>query len=387
MTELLAGNRVDLLETGDEFFPALEAAIDAALRSVHLETYIFRDDRAGVRIASALARAAGRGVAVRLLVDGFGSANLASSLRRMIEPAGVAIRIFRPEPARLHLRRDRLRRLHRKLCVVDDRIGFCGGINIHDDRDGEDDAAPRFDFAVRVEGPVVAEMVHAQWRLWRLVGWTAARTRARRLPPPAAQPTFPDGVRAAFLVRDNVRNRRSIEDAYLAAIAGARREILLCHAYFLPGRRFRRALRDAVDRGVRVRLLLQGKSEYRLVHHAMRALYGSMVEAGIEIHDYHVAWLHAKVGVIDGTWATVGSSNLDPFSLLLAREGNMVIVDEGFAGCLHRSLEQAIDTCAWPVRPEDWARRSLIERVSSWVAYGTARLVLGVARGRWSGFL
>ncbi len=387
MIELLAGNRVELLETGDEFFPALEAAIDTAHRSVHLETYIFRDDRTGVRVAAALARAARRGVAVRLLVDGFGSANLAPSLRQLVEPAGVEIRVFRAESARFRLRRDRLRRLHRKLCVIDDRVGFCGGINIQDDRDGVDGAAPRFDFAVRVEGPIVAEMVRVQGRLWRLVGWATARISTPWLPPPTAQVAFSAGVRAAFLVRDNVRHRSSIEDAYLAAIVGARSEIVLCHSYLLPGRRFRRALRDAAARGIKVRLLLQGKSEHFWMHHAMRALYGSMVGAGIEIHDYQASWLHAKVGVVDRAWATVGSSNLDPFSLLLAREGNVVVVDAGFAAQLLERVGRAIETSAVPVGPEEWARRSLIERALSWVAYGTARLALGVANSRWSRFL
>lgn len=387
MTELLPGNRVDLLETGDEFFPALAAALDAASRSAHLETYIYRNDRTGIGIAEALIRAASRGVRVRLLVDGFGSANLAAPLRQRLESAGVEVRVFRPERTGFRLRRDRLRRLHRKLCVVDDCVGFCGGINIQDDRDGDDGAAPRFDFAVRVEGPAVADMVKAQWRLWRLVGWATGRLPADPASPVLVRRPMADGVRAAFLVRDNLRYRGNIEDAYLAAIEGARSEIVLCHAYFLPGLRFRRALRDAADRGVRVRLLLQGKSEHRWMHHAMRALYGSMVGAGIEIHDYQAAWLHAKVGVVDRTWATVGSSNLDPFSLLLAREGNVVIVDEGFAARLHRSLEQAIGQRATAVLPEAWARRPLVERLLSWMAYGTARFALGVARARWGQFL
>ena len=387
MTALLSGNQVVLLETGDAFFPALAAAIDGARRSVHLETYIFRHDRTADGIAGALASAARRGVEVRLLVDGFGSANLAPALRRLLEPAGVEVRVFRPERERFRLRRDRLRRLHRKLCVIDEQIGFCGGINIQDDRDWVDTAAPRFDFAVRVEGPVVADMVRAQRRLWRLVGWTAGRLPETAMSAVPDGAPLPGGVAAAFLVRDNLRYRRSIEDAYLTAIENANSEIVLCHAYFLPGRRFRRALREAVARGVRVRLLLQGKSEHFWMHYAMRALYGSMVDAGIEIHDYQVGWLHAKVGVVDRRWATVGSSNLDPFSLLLAREGNIEIADDGFAARLLASLDLAMSARAVAVRPELWARRPLHERLLSWLAYGLARFALGVARAGWGQFL
>lgn len=387
MTDLRPGNRVELLETGDEFFPALQAAIDAARHSVQLETYIYRDDRTGIEVRDALVRAAARGVTVRLLVDGFGSSNLVLPLRQPLEAAGVEVRVFRPERTGGSLRLDRLRRLHRKLCVVDGRIGFCGGINIQDDRDGDDSAAPRFDFAVRVEGPVVADMVEAQQRLWRLVGWATGRRSSEPTPAVQHQVVVDDGVPAAFLVRDNLRNRRNIEDAYLEAIEGARTEIILCHAYFLPGRRFRRALREAAGRGVAVLLLLQGKSEHRWIHHAMRALYGSMVGAGIEIHDYQSTWLHAKVGVVDRTWITVGSSNLDPFSLLLAREGNVVVADRTLAERLRASLERAITDGSVAVRPETWARRPLVERLLSWIAYGTARLALGVARSSWSRFL
>jgi cardiolipin synthase len=132
---------------------------------------------------------------------------------------------------------------------------------------------------------------------------------------------------AAFLVRDNILHRRDIEEAYLEAIAAAQQDILLANAYFLPGRRFRRALHDAVKRGVRVVILLQGRIEYRLLHYATQALYGRLLGAGIRIFEYRRSFLHAKVAVIDSHWATVGSSNIDPFSLLLAREANIVVKD------------------------------------------------------------
>ena len=146
--------------------------------------------------------------------------------------------------------------------------------------------------------------------------------------------------RAAFLVRDNLWHRNDIEDAYLDAIGRARSEILIASSYFFPGLRFRRALAEAAARGVRVILLLQGRVEYRLLHYASRALYGALLDAGVEIHEYHKSFLHAKVAVIDRRWATVGSSNIDPFSLLLAREANVVVDDEAFASELRASLQR-----------------------------------------------
>jgi len=379
MTGFAAGNRVELLRTGDEYFPALESAIAAARSEVHLETYIFADDVIGRRVARALADAAQRGVRVHLLVDGFGANNLRPTLRAILEPVGVKVLVYRPEIGRFHLRRHRLRRLHRKLAVIDGNTGFCGGINVIDDRDGRESGPPRFDFAVRVSGPVVGEMQRAVRRLWTLVEWTT-RGRGGVPRPPAATPPAVQGGgrRAAFLIRDNLRFRRTIEDAYLDAINGAQREVFIASAYFLPGTQFRRALRDAAMRGVRVRLLLQGLPEHLLVHHASHALYGSLIEAGIEIHEYTLTYMHAKVAVVDGRWATVGSSNIDPFSLLLSREANVVVDDTDFATELRAALEAGLAEGAEHIVQATWARTPWTARVLAWAAYQVSRMLMGI---------
>lgn len=385
MTQFSAGNRIALLRTGDEYFPALAAAIDAARAEIHLETYIFADDPTGTRIARALAEAARRGVAVRVLVDGFGADNFHGPQREMLEQAGAEVLVYRPEIARFRLRRHRLRRMHRKLVVVDGAIGFCGGINVHDDRDGKDSGLPRFDFAVRVEGPIVADMQRAVTRLWQLVAWTTrGRPPTARDRPDVVHAIHRDGRRAAFLTRDNLRNRRAIEEAYLDAIAAARRDVLIACAYFLPGPRFRRALADAAGRGVRVRLLLQGLPDHVVVQYASTALYGQLMAAGIEIHQYFATYLHAKVAVVDGRWSTVGSSNIDPFSLLLSREANVVIDDAPFAGELADALDQAIVNGATSVQRDDWSRKPLSERALARLALWMARMLTsltGYARG------
>jgi cardiolipin synthase len=377
--EFLPGNAVTLLETGSAFFPALIEAIDATQQELHLETYIFEDDATGRAVAAALTRAAQRGVAVRVVVDGFGSPAFAARLRPALEAAGVQVLVFRPEIARLRLRRHRLRRLHRKLAVADGRIAFVGGINIVDDVDAAHPAPPRFDYAVRLEGPLLAP-IHATVRqLWALVAWAGFRRRLR-LPLPTPTVAAPCGsLRAAFVMRDNFRHRRDIEEAYLEAIGSAREEIILANAYFLPGLRFRRALFEAAARGVRVSILLQGRVEYVLQHYATQALYGALLDAGVHIFEYQRSFLHAKVAVIDGRWATVGSSNIDPFSLLLAREANVVIDDERFAGQLRSSLESAMGGGARLLRPEEWQRKSLLHRLLNWMAYGMVRLMIGIA--------
>ncbi|MBK6632610.1 MAG: cardiolipin synthase ClsB [Betaproteobacteria bacterium] len=377
--EFQPGNAITLLETGSVYFPALLAAIDAAQREFLLETYIFEADTTGRMVAAALCRAAQRGVTVRVLVDGFGAPDFAGSLRPLLEAAGVQVLIYRPEIARFRLRRHRLRRLHRKLAVADGRAAFVGGINIIDDLGALHPETPRYDYAVRIEGPLLAP-IHASVRqLWGLVAWAGFRRRLRQ-PPAAATVAEPRGtMRAAFLVRDNLRHRRDIEEAYLEAIEKAREEIILANAYFLPGLRFRRALMEAAGRGVRIIVLLQGRVEYALQHYATQALYGALLEGGVRIFEYHRSFLHAKVAVVDGSWATVGSSNIDPFSLLLAREANIAVSDPVFATELRASLDAAMQAGARELRREDWRRKSWLHRLTSWMAYGVVRLMIGIA--------
>lgn len=379
MSATAGGNAIALLENGLQYFPALEAAIDAARHEILLQTYIFDPDQTGRRIAAALKRAAIRGVGVRVLVDGFGGRAFVRELMDELVDAGVEVLIYRRELRALSLRRHRLRRMHRKVAVVDGQVAFVGGINIVDDFSEGGLLQPRYDYAVRVEGPLLGPIVASVHRLWGLVAWASFRRRVQA-PLRAAPVTTPVGaVRAAFLIRDNLRHRHDIEDAYLAAIASARYEILIANAYFFPGRHFRRALLDAAARGVRVKLLLQGLADHPVQQHATRALYPLFLDAGIRLFEYHRSVLHAKVAVVDRRWVTVGSSNIDAFSLLMAREANVVVEDPGFAQTLHQSLRAAMREGARELRQEDWRRLPRLRRLMSWLAYQAVRLAIGVA--------
>lgn len=379
MSRFVAGNRIRLLRTGSEYFPALQAAIDGARQQIHLETYIFEADETGRAVAAALARAAARGVVTRVLIDGFGSKNLDRGVIAAMRAAGVHLLKFRPEISPWTLKRQRLRRLHRKLAVIDGAVAFVGGINVIDDMHTPGHVPPRFDYAVQVEGPLLAEIHAAATTLWRYVSWTQLRRQDR--PAHALRPqTAPCGKQsAAFVIRDNLRHRTDIEGAYLAAIAAARSEIVIACAYFFPGRTFRRALVEAAARGVRVVLLLQGRVEYRLLHYASRALYLHFLNGGVEILEYRRSFLHAKVAVIDNQWATVGSSNIDPMSLLLAREANVLIDDAVFARELRLSLNEAIEYGAQPVLRTRWERQShtLPMRAMTWFCYELVRFLTG----------
>jgi cardiolipin synthase len=372
----LPGNHIELLTNGEEYFPALIAAIDAAQIEVQLETYIFEDDHTGRQVAEALSRAAQRKVAVKVMVDGFGARNFWAIFGERLTAAGVEVLVYRPEVARFRLRRHRLRRLHRKLATIDAQIAFVGGINIIDDLNTPGQTPPRHDYAVRIEGPLLAKVHASMSWLWNLVNWVTFRQH-HQTPPLCAPVTNVRGhITAAFLIRDNLRHRHDIENAYLAAINAARHEVLIANAYFLPGRRFRQALMNAAARGVKVTLLLQGRVEYTLLHYATQALYSALLAAGVRIHEFRNGFLHAKVAVIDGHWATVGSSNIDPFSLLLAREGNVVVKHSGFAGELHDNLQRTIAAGAVEICDDCWNNQSVFQHLANWLAYSLVRLMI-----------
>lgn len=376
--EFLPGNRIELLNSGTDYFPALIQDLDAAAYEIFLESYIYADDRIGHAVSAALCRAAARGVLVRLTVDGFGARNFATDFRPQLAAAGVRTLLYRPELGTFRLRRHRLRRLHRKLVVIDGKIAYVGGINIVDDDNAPAEMRPRYDYAVRIEGPVVKQVHTAVLRMWEIVTWASFKRRFR--PATVDTPFCPisGDQRAAFLIRDNIRHRHDILNAYLDAIHAARSEILIANAYFLPGLRFARALLAAARRGVRIRILLQGKTDHPLLRYATQALYQAALDAGIEIYEYEKSFMHAKVAVIDAHWATVGSSNIDPFSLLLAKEANLVVDDTLFAQQLQASLENAMLTGACRMHPAQLARQSLLSRVVRGLSYGLVRLLVGL---------
>jgi cardiolipin synthase len=379
MNRFMRGNRVTLLRSGGEFFPALVAAVDRAEREVWLETYIYADDPAGRRVAEALLRAAERGVQTRVMVDGWGAKlYLTAALEQALIDGGVMLLKYRPEVAPWQFRSHRLRRLHRKLAHVDGRIAFVGGINIIDDLNTPGHTPPRVDFAVAVEGPLLVPIVQSMQRVWAINELVQLRQSEVPLFPSPRRAQRAGAQTAKFVIRDNLRHRRDIERAYLAAIRLSRSEILLANSYFFPGIRFRRALAAAAQRGVKVTLLLQARVEYRLLHYASRALYGQLLAAGIEIQEYHRSFMHAKVAVVDAAWATVGSSNIDPYSLLMAREANVVVRDPYFASELRGELIGMIEQGARPVAAQTWASRSRIMKAMNWIAYGIVRVSLGL---------
>jgi cardiolipin synthase len=387
---VVPGNTITLLKNGAAFFPALIVAIDAATVEIRLETYIFFNDAAGSSIAEALKRAVRRNVNVQVLIDGVGSHSAPQAFFEDMQAAGISLLVFRPEHRVFNVKRSRLRRVHRKIALIDGRIGFVGGINLIDDLSQSMSEFPRYDYAVQLEGPVLADIYLEMARLWRTVSRWKFGQRDKKFPlprfpvhvPPALERETQKGdTKVSFVVRDNFRHRRDIEIAYLAAVGNARREVLITSPYFLPGRHFRRALMAAAKRGVNVILLLQGRADHPMLQQATRALYTQLLGVGVTIFEYQRSMLHGKVAVVDDEWSTVGSSNLDPFSLFLNREANVVVFDPTFCSTLRTSLMEEIRTNATQLQAENWQKRGWRDRAMSWGAYGFARWVMG-----WLGF-
>ena len=401
---LSRGHSIRLLVGAAQFFPAVINAIDASQTEVRVETFIFDFEASALAVAEALIRAAARGVEIYLVMDAMGTPVVPEPWRTRFAQAGVQWRRYSPLVGLGLLNPVRWRRLHRKLCLVDRKIGFCGGVNFVDDWVEPGQARlrePRYDFALQVQGPLVAEMQHAMMQLWQrmvvtqtmgqvsLQGagqvWQGVRSFMAKdalKQEPVANEDFAN-VLAALVLRDNVRNRSRIERAYRQAIGSARVEIVIANAYFLPGARLRRALIHAQKRGVKVKLLVQGRYDNFMQFHASRPVMAAMCGSGIEVYEYLPSLLHAKVSVIDGHWATVGSSNLDPLSLLLAREANVVFSDPALALALRAHLGEAMTTHAARLDEVRLSQRSFRHRVLDRLAFGLMRVTLFVTGFRY----
>lgn len=337
MTTWRRGNSIALLENGEAFFPAVIAAVESAEAEVVIETFIWAEDKVGVQLHQALIAAARRGVRVTVTVDDYGSPGFSAQFLQALRQAGVALLVFDPRPRALGMRTNLFRRLHRKLIVVDRRIGFIGGLNFSADHLGDFGPGAKQDYAVQVSGPILADMLAAM----RATLQPAPRRFRRKVPTVEALTEEPEGgVAMALVLRDNDRRRTDIEQHYRRAIRMARSEIILANAYFLPGYRLLRDLAGAARRGVRVRLILQGEPDMPWVRAASRVLYDYLLKRGVEIHEYCRRPLHGKVALVDDEWSTVGSSNLDPLSLSLNLEANLMVRDREFTALLRARLEK-----------------------------------------------
>ncbi|KQX91303.1 cardiolipin synthase ClsB [Variovorax sp. Root473] len=350
------GNRIELLENGEEFFPRVFEAIRQAQREVIIETFILFEDKVGLALHAAMRAAALRGVKVDLMIDGFGSPDLSREYLESLATAGVKVRVFDPGQRFLGQRLNVFRRMHRKIVVVDGVRAFVGGINYSADHLLDFGPKAKQDYAVELAGPIVAEVHQFVLRAIALGGKGAGWFRRRlKQAPPAEQLQAAGEADVIFVTRDNRRHTNDIERHYRAAIRAARERIVIANAYFFPGYRLIKELRRAARRGVDVRLILQGEPDMPIVKTAASMLYHHLLHAGVRIYEYCDRPLHGKVALMDDRWSTVGSSNLDPLSLSLNLEANVVVRDTAFNHLLWERMDQLMRHSCKQIGAEDLA--------------------------------
>lgn len=335
-------NRVELLENGEAYFPRVFGAMRQAKSEILLETFIVVEDKVGTELQAVLIDAARRGVRVTASFDGFGCGELSSGYLAALSNAGVHLQMFDPAPKHLGIRTNWFRRLHRKIVVVDGTFAFLGGINFSADHLADFGPEAKQDYSVEVQGPAVTDIHHfallqcgrpVRAKYW----WQRRRQRRSEL-------AFSDHDGQVRLVyRDNGKHRTDIEEVYRQVLRTAQRRVVIANAYFFPGYRLLREIRNAARRGVEVRLILQGQPDMLVAKLAARMTYDYLLKSGVRIYEYCDRPLHGKVALVDEDWSTVGSSNLDPLSLSMNLEANVLIRDRGFNRHLFERLEDLSD--------------------------------------------
>lgn len=348
----ISGNQFSLLENGEAFFPRVFEVIAAAQREVLLETFILYEDKVGKALHAALIAAARRGAQVDVTVDAFGSPSLSDEFIGAMTAVGIRIHVF--DPARKLFRRiNYFRRMHRKLVVVDGKRAFVGGINYSADHLADYGPEAKQDYAVEAEGPIVAHI--RSFMKDAIAEGKPGRYWFRRRVTPEAIESIPaaGNADAIFVWRDNRAHTNDIERQYRLAIRLARRRIIIANAYFFPGYSFLRDLRNAARRGVEVSLILQGNPDMPIVQTAAAMLYHHLLRGGVRIYEYCERPLHGKIALVDDEWSTVGSSNLDPLSLSLNLEANLMIYDRDFNAVMADSLNRLMTNGCKQVEASD----------------------------------
>jgi len=368
------GNKFRLLENGEEFFPAVFDAIENAQHEVILETFILFRDKVGLALRASLMAAARRGVQIDVTVDGYGSPDLTKDFVESLTALGVRFHVFDPRPLLFgRLRTNLFRRMHRKIVVIDGVKAFVGGINYSADHLLDFGAEAKQDYAVEVQGPIVADIHRFAREAIMPATGTRRWWRRREAPPPETIPPRAGNAQAMFITRDNQDHRDDIERHYRIALRAARKEVIIANAYFFPGYRLLKEIRRAARRGVQVSLILQGQPDMPIVKVAARMLYDHLLRAGVRIFEYCERPLHGKVAVADDEWATVGSSNLDPLSLALNLEANVAIHDREFAVELAGKLRHLMGHACKEIDPKRDMSRSHWRLVLSYLVFHVVR--------------
>lgn len=359
-----SGNAMQVLQNGDMYFPALFRDIAAAQQSIHIESFIWYDGKISRQLAKLLATKARQGVEVRILVDASGGRQLKGDVKEMLEDAGAEIAHFHP------LRFGNLARLnnrdHRKLQIIDGRIGYIGGFCIADEWTGNARHKKEYrDTGLRIEGPIVNRLQAAFAENWiEETGFIPAGDEYF----PKIAPVGPTSAHLAYTSPAGTIS--SVQILYYMAIKAARREILIQNPYFLPDSAGIQALEEAVKRGVDVRIMLPSDdaTDSAIVQHASHHHFGTLLQRGVKIYEYEKTLLHQKVMVVDGLWSAVGSTNFDERSFELNDEVSIGVVDSDIAAQLRAAFIADLKHAKQRTL-DQWKNRGVWHKTVDGVAY------------------
>ena len=366
-------NNVKLIRGGREYFNLLKQMISEARETIHLQTYILDDDETGKDVAKALIEAAKRKVSVYLLVDGYASQSLSPSFIRRLKSGGVNFRFFQPifKTKWFYFGR----RLHHKMLVVDGRVAVVGGINISNRYNDRDRSPAWLDFALHVKGPVAKELCVLGYKTWK------GFPRSMDLTPCELRPFYLDinGEETSFVRmcrNDWVRRKRQITASYVQLIKNAKKEVTILCSYFLPGHELRNHLIRAARRGVKVKVIMAGRSDVKIAKQAERFMYKELLDNHIEIYEYQKTILHGKITVCDKSRITIGSYNINNISAYASIELNLEVYDPNFAKRVDNMIQEIVrNDCIHVTREWIEKKETAFGKMVQWASYETIRFL------------
>ncbi len=364
-------NKLKLVRGGAEFFDLLEQMLDAARHLIHFQVYIFDEDSTGNRVAAALIRAARRGVKVFLMVDGYASKNLSKSFISSLQDAGIHFRMFQPifKSRSFYVGR----RLHHKVIVVDEFYSLVGGLNISDRYNDTPAEKAWLDWAILAEGDVSEQLAKVCVRRYKM----RVKLMHEHQRPKGDLMLHAKQSRVRIRINDWIGRRQEITRTYLDMFKSAKSHLTIMSPYFLPGRELRSKMKEALTRGVVIKVLIAGISDVPMSKHAERYLYRWMFKNKVQIYEYHETVLHGKVGICDGKWMTIGSYNLNNLSAYVSVELNLDITDSDFARTSEERLMDIIDKQCKLITEEEYKKHNgLFSRLFQFLSYNLLRVAL-----------
>lgn len=355
---------VQLVHSGDDYFSRLERIINDAVTEIHIQTYIFDNDATGKRILFALKKALNRQVKVYLLLDGFGSLSFPNEISKEFRQAGGHIRFFSPlfSASSFYIGR----RLHKKVVVADGKVALIGGINIANRYHGTSNTKPWLDFAIEINSSIAKDIQsHCK------ANYSKKKSALRK----TILPTFEveEKVMIQILQNDWLNRKSEISEAYIQAVSEAKEKVIIVGSYFLPGRKLTNALLEASKSKVKIQLILSGVSDLPMTRRASCYLYSKLLKHNIELYEWNQSVLHGKAMVVDGSWSTIGSFNLNNLSSYASIEMNVGIESPAFAALFEEELQQILLQCQ-RITPESFQTRNTISsKINNALSYYITR--------------